>query len=83
MFNNATNVNLSSISWDTLNVTDMSSMYSTSANDNTVVKCTHNYVKLLEEDGKTYCQYHTYFAAKAALKAKNLKDNEDAKIAKE
>jgi hypothetical protein len=40
-------------------------------------------VKLLEEDGKTYCHYHTYFAAKAALKAKKLKDKEDAKIAKE
>ena len=56
---------------------------STSANDTSVITCTHNYVKLLEEDGKTYCHYHTYFAAKAALKAKKLKDKEDAKIAKE
>jgi len=55
----------------------------TSANDTSVIKCTHNYVKLLEEDGKTYCHYHTYFAAKAALKAKKLKDKEDAKIAKD
>ena len=51
--------------------------------NNYVIKCTHNYVKLLEEDGKTYCHYHKYFAAKAALKAKKLKDKEDAKIAKE
>ena len=56
---------------------------STSANDTSVITCTHNYVKLLEEDGKTYCHYHKYFAAKAALKAKKLKDKEDAKIAKE
>lgn len=56
---------------------------STSVIDNNIINCTHNYVKLLEEDGKTYCHYHTYFAAKAALKAKKLKDKEDAKIAKD
>ena len=56
---------------------------SNSVINNYVIKCTHNYVKLLEEDGKTYCHYHKYFAAKAALKAKKLKDKEDAKIAKE
>ena len=56
---------------------------STSVIDNNIINCTHNYVKLLEEDGKTYCHYHTYFAAKAALKAKKLKDKDDVKIAKE
>ena len=56
---------------------------STSVIDNDVIKCTHNYVKLLGEDGKTYCHYHTYFAAKAALKAKKLKEKENAKNAKE
>jgi len=56
---------------------------STNVIDNDVIKCTHNYVKLLGEDGKTYCHYHTYFAAKAALKAKKLKEKENAKNAKE
>ena len=48
-----------------------------------VIKCNHNYVKLLEEDGKTYCHYHKYFAMKNALKAKKIKAKEDAKLAKE
>jgi len=84
MFNNTTNVtNFNIENWNTVDLTGLSSMFSTSANNTSVVKCTHNYVKLLEEDGKTYCHYHTYFAAKAALKAKKLKEKEDAKIAKE